>query len=98
VAWDDFQASGRIANPTGDYDIDGDIDGGDFLAWQLSFGSTTDVLADGNLNGIVDSSDLTVWQLAFPTTGPFGQTEIPEPNYAVPILVMALVAIARRRT
>lgn len=48
----------------GDYDQDEDVDGADFLQWQLSFGTTsTNFLpADGNFTGTVESGDLTVWQ------------------------------------
>jgi len=46
----------------GDYDFDGDVDGADYLKWQRSFGSTTDLDADGNGNNIVDAADYTIWR------------------------------------
>ncbi len=59
------------ANP-GDYTLDGDVDGDDFLVWQrqlgavvLPFGSG----ADGDVSGRVDAADLAVWRGRFGTGG-----------------------------
>jgi prepilin-type N-terminal cleavage/methylation domain-containing protein len=69
----------------GDFDDDGDIDGGDFLKWQRDLG--TSVLqagegADGNGNSVVDAADLGYWQNSFGDGT--GQTTsaaaIPEPS------------------
>jgi hypothetical protein len=51
--------SGTLA---GDFDLDDDVDGRDFLVWQRLFGSTTRTVADASLNGIVDAPDLEIWQ------------------------------------
>jgi len=51
-----------------DTDFDNDVDGSDFLKWQRSFGSTTELLADANGNGVVDSSDLSLWAQRFGST------------------------------
>lgn len=48
-----------------DTDFDNDIDGGDFLKWQRSFGSTTELLADASGNGVVDGADLSRWSTGF---------------------------------
>ncbi|TWU29832.1 PQQ-dependent sugar dehydrogenase [Bythopirellula polymerisocia] len=53
-------------NP-GDYDYDGDTDGRDFLQMQRSFGSTSDLSADGNRDRIVEGGDLAVWQSGYGT-------------------------------
>ena len=47
----------------GDYDLDGDVDGRDFLVWMRTFGSNVAPFtgADGDGNGSVDEGDLTVW-------------------------------------
>jgi hypothetical protein len=45
-----------------DYAHDTTVDGGDFLTWQRTLGSTSEREADGNGNGVVDMSDLDVWQ------------------------------------
>jgi hypothetical protein len=58
-------------SPPGDYDVDGDVDGGDFLNWQRQLGSTvpTGTGADGSDNGMVDAADLQVWKEAFGDVG-----------------------------
>ncbi len=56
----------------GDYDSDGDVDGSDFLAWQLGFGSNASPAgsgADGDASGVIDAQDLAIWQTNYPTAG-----------------------------
>jgi len=53
-----------------DFDNDGDIDGFDFLSWQLGFGASgAAVAADGDSDGDsdVDASDLSDWEAGFGT-------------------------------
>jgi hypothetical protein len=62
VAWYENRGSG------GDYDGDGDVDGGDFLVWQAALGSTVTppgTGADGNENGTVDAPDLALVRFNF---------------------------------
>ncbi|QEG36415.1 PQQ-dependent sugar dehydrogenase [Bythopirellula goksoeyrii] len=54
-----------VAQQPGDYDYDGDVDGRDFLQWQRSFGSTSDLSADGDRSRIVEGNDLGIWQSAY---------------------------------
>ncbi len=57
-----------IVGESGDFDVDGDVDGSDFLTWQRSVGTTPDaILTDGDsdFDGDVDSQDLNTWQLQF---------------------------------
>ena len=51
----------------GDYDLDGDVDGRDFLAWQQQIHTTVPVYsgADGSGDGYVDADDLAVWRTNF---------------------------------
>ena len=54
--------------PSADFDIDGDVDGVDFLRWQRGFGRVADALrSDGNSDddGDVDASDLAAWQVSY---------------------------------
>ena len=47
----------------GDYDMDSDVDGADFLKWQQDYGLTGEgLMSDGNENGIVDAADYTIWR------------------------------------
>ena len=46
----------------GDYDQDGTVATSDYTLWNSTFGSTTDLRADGNENNIIDSGDYAVWR------------------------------------
>jgi lipopolysaccharide export system protein LptA len=54
-----------------DFDENGDIDGADFLAWQLGAGITsgaTRAEGDADGNGTVDAVDLAVWESQYAET------------------------------
>jgi len=46
----------------GDYNEGGGVGPLDYDLWRQTFGSTTNLAADGNLNGIVDAGDYVVWR------------------------------------
>lgn len=83
-----------------DFDGDGDIDGGDFLSWQLGYGTTSGATVgqgDANGNGRVNSYDLSAWQDAFGTANG-SQATVPEPTAASLLLVVTgLFAAGRSR-
>lgn len=54
----------RNGAETGDFQQDGDVDGGDFLAWQRAFG-LAEPGADATGDDIVDGLDLEVWVANF---------------------------------
>ena len=85
----------------GDADRDGDVDGTDFLTWQLNAGSSGD-WSDGDFNGdgFVDSADLALLEAEFGNTVPLSSAaSVPEPASALICLIgMSLLGLSRGRT
>lgn len=74
----DAESNNTVA--PGDFNSDGLIDGSDFLQWQRTFGSTTELGADGSGNGTVDTADLNLWRVSYgPSADPIAFT-VPEPS------------------
>jgi Beta propeller domain len=48
----------------GDFDRSAAVGQGDYDTWQSTYGSITDLQADGNHNGVVDTADYVVWRKA----------------------------------
>jgi hypothetical protein len=78
-----------------DYDDNGRVDGGDFLKWQRTLGSKSDLAADGSGNGMIDAADLAVWRSALTSAN---TTLVPEPLAASVNLAFlaALVSFSRK--
>jgi GH25 family lysozyme M1 (1,4-beta-N-acetylmuramidase) len=72
------------ADPTSDFDDDGDSDGADFLVWQRGLGISNDANpsdGDANWDGAVDMDDLTVWHQQLGTVSTVAATlAVPEPT------------------
>ncbi|TWT87202.1 hypothetical protein Mal64_27400 [Pseudobythopirellula maris] len=86
-----------LLSPLGDYNFDYRTDINDYTLWVDTFGSTTDLRADGNANGIIDAGDYGVWRdgtVDFRLI-PLGAS-IPEPSSAALVLI-ACWGVARRR-
>jgi hypothetical protein len=49
----------------GDYSGNGIVDAGDYVAWRNTFGSSSQLQADGNLNGVIDAGDYSIWRNNF---------------------------------
>jgi hypothetical protein len=74
----------------GDFDNDGDVDGGDFVIWQANFpkaNSATRAMGDADGDGDVDGADFVVWQTNYPTSAV--PALVPEP----PTVWMAIFTI-----
>src|SRR5690606_32605308 len=76
----------------GDFDMDGDIDGADFVAWQTNFPSASNALpfhGDADFDGDVDGEDYIIMI-----------TSVPEPTTAVlaAISLTSLIAVRLRQS
>ncbi len=88
-----------------DFDIDGDVDGTDFLAWQENYGllkGATKQQGDYDGDGDVDGEDFLGWQIEFgfvPGGGGGIDVAIPEPATLVMLTVFgtAVLLSVRRR-
>ena len=89
----------------GDFDLDGDVDGRDFLTWQRNAGTLVGAhydQGDADLNGIVDGNDLAIWQAAYGGVNPATSSvavKVPEPQ-SVMLLILAGImgqGVRRRR-
>jgi hypothetical protein len=82
-----------LAPPAADFDEDGDVDGGDFLAWQQQVGQRGAASADGNNDGVVNAADLALWTQRFAAGG---LASVPEPA-ALPMAAVGVAALVWRR-
>ncbi len=92
-----------VPPPNGDFDGDGDVDGGDFLTWQRGFGESLGATlsqGDADHDGNVNSVDLALWEGNFGTTG-FSAISatlaVPEPTTSVMALAAFLLVFSRIR-
>lgn len=85
--------------PSGDFDLDEDVDGYDFLLWQQTYGSITELAADGNGNGIVDAGDLSLWhaQFGLNESSTALVTAVPEPSSRGSVVCLFLSLVLLRR-
>ena len=72
----------------GDFDLDSDVDGLDFLKWQRGFGST------------YDSNDLADWETNYGMTAPLvaASAAVPEPATGILLVLGMVTMLAGRRT
>lgn len=82
-----------------DFDIDGDVDGADFLAWQRNVGTgTLPSEGDAQHDGDVDRLDLEVWQSQYGSPPPLSvATAVPEPSGWMLMLAAATCTVATQR-
>jgi hypothetical protein len=94
---DNIRLEGIVVPVTGDFDLDGDVDGADFVAWQSNFPKASGAtLAQGDADGDfdVDGADFVVWQTNFPTTPAI---PVPEPSVFWFASLGVLIGLAARR-
>jgi hypothetical protein len=76
--------------PRADFDMDCDVDGGDFLTWQRGLGissGATKSQGDANGDGAVNAADLALWRSQFGTPGATAASaSVPEPSGAMLLL------------
>jgi len=90
----------------GDFDLDLDVDGNDFLAWQSGFGTMTGALhadGDADYDGDVDGNDFLVWQGQFGSSAGAGGAapaalSVPEPTSAMLATLASLLWLPWRRS
>jgi hypothetical protein len=82
-----FQSVGLL---TSDHDLDGDVDGRDFLTWQRYYASSGQN-GDSNFDGIVDALDLAEWQSHYGESDNSMIAEsVPEPPVASAVMILIL--------
>ena len=70
-----------VGPPSADFDLDGDVDGRDFLTWQGGVGTGNHFShGDANYDGEVDGADLEIWQTAYGTGNLAASIAVPEPT------------------
>jgi hypothetical protein len=89
-----------VAPDNADFDGDGDIDGNDFLAWQVGFGIASGAsLAQGDANddGAVNHLDLAIWEIQYGTVSTLAtMAVVPEPAASWSLLVAGILLLRQR--
>lgn len=86
-------ADTHIPNITADFDLDGDVDGDDFLAWQSGFGLQSGACrldGDADSDGDVDGDDFLIWQTEFGSGDGSASGAVPEPTAFVLLIVVLI--------
>ena len=81
----------------GDFDLDNDVDGDDFLIWQRGSGTLAEASVtdgDADLDGDVDSDDLAIWQANYGLVVGASVAAVPEPSSIV-LLLIGIIALMR---
>jgi len=81
----------------GDFNGDGLVDSGDYGTWASTFGSTTELAADGSGNHVVDAADYIVWRAHNGASAATLATNVPESASLSLAIILLLTRIAIRR-
>ncbi len=84
-----------------DFDHHDDVDGKDFLIWQLGLGlmmEVDNINGDANGDGVVDDADLSIWESQYGSTfsGLVAAVAVPEPSTCI-VLLFGMMAVLFRR-
>ena len=88
----------NLTQGSADFDLDGDVDGRDFLIWQIGNGAPGGSMqGDANGDGTVNQADLKIWQDQYgDLAAPAGvATGVPEPSGVVLMLGLTFAASSR---
>jgi hypothetical protein len=97
---DGLWASLLVAGTEADFNLDGRVDGADFLQWQRGLGITSGALranGDANADGAVNGVDLTIWRGQFGATSPSAVIAVPEPNVTSCALFAGIALVIRTK-
>ncbi|MCC7085394.1 MAG: trypsin-like serine protease [Pirellulales bacterium] len=100
LAPEDVVLTNYVPYIPGDFDADGDVDGADFVAWQIHFPSAagaTMSMGDADADGDVDGADFVAWQTHFLTVPAQGFAAVPEPaGWILGVFSLAALVLMRR--
>jgi len=92
-----------LASLGADFDGDGDVDGDDFIRWQIGFGDfptggAQKIDGDYDNDGDVDGDDFLGWQAEFGSGSGLASAAVPEPaSIALLIALFVCATVVRRR-
>jgi hypothetical protein len=87
-----YETRQGVLSTPGDFDGDRDVDAADYNVWRSTFGSQSDLRADGNGDGAVDAADYVMWRRHVSAAmGAVTGAALPEPVLAAWLLAVPLL-------